>query len=175
MCWCTYFSRLKCNHAPCSGKKKSIQPVQPEIINLLVRCMCMWWGNPQDHVWLNISANMNNILVFFPVFLPTLLFFYEKEDFFPLLSRTNCTCQGMVQERSETSGFLPDKPIKLMIAKILKWTKLKTPLWGFKTFAEKHWAAKCQSSAERLRFLQHFFWLLWTETSSRFRITMLGD
>lgn len=146
MCWCTYFSRLKCNHAPCSGKENKHHPT----------CSA-WWSliflediracdeeNPRI-TWDWILVQTWTLSCFFWCFPP---FFSEKEDY-PLFFQNNCICQGMVQKgRSETSGFLPDKPIKLMIAKILKWTKLKTPLWGFKHFTEKHWAAKCQFSAD---------------------------
>lgn len=139
ICWCTYFSRLECNHAPCSGKKNPTCSAPQSLIFLEDVCAC------DEEIPMNI---FDWILVqewplscFLGCSPP--LFFLKRKIKVPSFFQNNCIWQGIVQEwRSETSRFLPDKPSKLMTAKILKWTKLKNLLWDFKYFTEKHWPAK---------------------------------
>lgn len=171
MCWCTYFSRLKCNHAPCSGKKQQTSNLfSLLIINLLVRCMCMWWGNPQDHFWLNISASMNTILFFFPVF----PFFLWKGRFSPLFSsRIFVFAKGWCKRGVKCQDSCLKNQLNSWLPKYCREQNWKHPCEDLRTSLKSSKQQKCQFSAERLRFLQHFFWLWWTKTSFRFRITTL--
>lgn len=135
MCWCTYFSRLKCNHAPCSGKE-----------NKHHQTCSAWWSlifledirtcdeeNPRI-TWNWILAQTWTLSCFFLVFPPI---FFWKGRLPPFFSRIIVFAKGWCKRE----GVKPQD--SCLINQLNSWLP--------KYWSERNWKHPCEVLSTSLK------------------------